>query len=97
MRLDIRLPIGVMFAILGAMLAVYGLVSDKAVYERHSLGININLWWGLVLLVFGVVMYLLGRRGTSSIRTSDESIEGRKMEEREHRSGMEREPRRGGH
>ena len=27
-----------------------------------SLGINANLWWGLVLLVFGLIMFLLGQR-----------------------------------
>jgi hypothetical protein len=44
-----------MFTIIGALLTIYGLVSSKAMYER-SLGINVNLWWGLVLLAFGAVM-----------------------------------------
>jgi hypothetical protein len=55
MRLDLRLPIGLMFTIFGALLALYGSVSDAAIYTR-SLGINVNLWWGLVLLAFGLVM-----------------------------------------
>ena len=55
MKLDVRLPIGMMFALLGAILVVYGFASDRAIYAR-SLGINVNLWWGLVLLAFGVVM-----------------------------------------
>jgi hypothetical protein len=57
MGLDIRLPIGMMFTLLGALLAVYGLCtgSDTEMY-RASLGSNINLWWGLVLFVFGAVM-----------------------------------------
>jgi len=55
MRLDVRWAIGGMFTILGAILAVYGLLSSPALYER-SLGINVNLWWGLALLVFGLVM-----------------------------------------
>ena len=55
MKLDLRLPIGLMFAIFGVMLTVYGLVSGDAIYAR-SLGINVNLWWGLVLLAFGLVM-----------------------------------------
>ena len=55
MKLDLRLPIGLMFTIFGVMLTTYGLTADPAIYAR-SLGININLWWGLVLLVFGVVM-----------------------------------------
>jgi hypothetical protein len=60
MGLDIRLPIGAMFTILGLILTIYGLVGDKAVYQR-SLGININLWWGMVMLVFGVLMFLASR------------------------------------
>lgn len=55
MRLDLRLPIGLMFTIFGALLSLYGLVSNRAIYTR-SLGINVNLWWGLVLLAFGGVM-----------------------------------------
>jgi hypothetical protein len=50
-----------MFTIVGALLAIYGLVSDKQIYER-SLGININLWWGLFLVLFGVVMLFFGLR-----------------------------------
>jgi len=61
MGLDIRLPIGGLFSILGVLLAGYGLVSDQGICER-SLGINVNLWWGVALLVFGVVMVGLGRR-----------------------------------
>lgn len=61
MGLDIRVPIGLLFAILGGLLAVYGLVSDPAIYQR-SLDINSNLWWGLVMLIFGVLMILAGRR-----------------------------------
>ena len=55
MKLDVRWPIGGMFSIVGALLVIYGVVSDPAIYEK-SLGINVNLWWGLVLLVFGLVM-----------------------------------------
>jgi hypothetical protein len=55
MNLDLRLPIGLMFSIIGVLLTVFGLISDDAIYAR-SLGINVNLWWGLVLLVFGMVM-----------------------------------------
>jgi len=60
-NLDIRLPIGLLFATLGGLLAAYGAVGDRAIYQR-SLGINVNLWWGLVMLAFGVLMIGLGRR-----------------------------------
>lgn len=89
MQLDIRLPIGLMFAVLGALLTVFGLVGDKTIFQR-SLGINVNLWWGLVMLVFGVVMFLLGRRGTATARLTEESPEGKKIEEMEHRAGLEK-------
>lgn len=62
MGLDIRIPIGLMFTILGAMVTGYGVFSDRAIYQR-SLGINVNLWWGLALLAFGLVFLWLGRRG----------------------------------
>ena len=67
MNLDIRLPIGLLFASLGALLAVFGLFTgftDSALYDR-SLGININLWWGLVLVIFGAIMIALGRGGAA--------------------------------
>jgi hypothetical protein len=64
MQLDIRVPIGLMFAALGALLTLFGLItnSDAAIY-RPSLGININLWWGMVMFAFGVVMLALAWRG----------------------------------
>jgi hypothetical protein len=55
MSLDLRVPIGLLFAALGALLAVYGLMSDPAIYQA-SLGINVNLGWGLVLVLFGGAM-----------------------------------------
>ena len=72
MKLDLRLPIGLMFAIIGAMLVLFGMVSDAAIYER-SLGINVNLWWGIVLLLFGLAMLWLMRRGRrgGSVRAAD--------------------------
>ncbi len=54
--LDLRIPIGLLFGLLGIVLGVYGLVSNRALYDA-SLGINVNLWWGIVLLVFGVLMF----------------------------------------
>ncbi len=64
MGLDIRWPIGFMFTLIGALLTITGLVtaSNPEVY-KPSLGINMNLWWGLVLLVFGGLMVLFAWRG----------------------------------
>jgi len=89
MQLDIRLPIGLMFTVLGGLLTVFGLVGDKSGVQR-SLGINVNLWWGLVMLVFGVLMFLLGRRGTATARLTEESPEGKKIEEMDNQAGLEK-------
>ena len=62
MGMDIRYPMGVMFGILGLIITIYGVVSPASIYEKHSLGININFWWGLVLLVFAASMLLLAER-----------------------------------
>ncbi|HTI06114.1 MAG TPA: hypothetical protein VL549_12400 [Gemmatimonadales bacterium] len=67
MNLDIRYPIGGMFSIFGVVLIAYGLVSSPAIYER-SLGINVNLWWGIVLLLFGLVMLWLAHRAARAVK-----------------------------
>ena len=66
MKLDLRLPIGLMFSIFGVLLLGFGIISDAAIYQR-SLGINVNLWWGAVLLLFGLVMlgFALKARGAA--------------------------------
>jgi hypothetical protein len=61
MGLDIRLPIGGLFTALGLLLTLYGVLGDRRVYQR-SLGINVNLGWGLVLFAFGLIMAILAWR-----------------------------------
>jgi hypothetical protein len=61
MNFDLRLPIGIIFSLFGVILVTYGLVSDPAIYQR-SLGFNVNLDWGLVLLAFGLFMLGLALR-----------------------------------
>jgi hypothetical protein len=63
MQLDIRLPMGLLFLILGVILVGYGFVSDPAIYAEHSLGQNVNLLWGAIFALFGAVMLWLARRG----------------------------------
>lgn len=92
MGLDIRLPIGLMFSILGLLLAGFGLLGDPGVYRR-SLGININLKWGILMLAFGAFMLVLGRRGHATARLASQSPEGRKIETREHETELEIEGR----
>ena len=68
MHLDVRIPIGAMFAAFGVLLTMFGAFSDKSVYAEHCMGININFHWGLVLLLFGVSMLLLARRGRGKMK-----------------------------
>jgi hypothetical protein len=97
MRLDIRFPIGLLFIVLGAILVVYGPFAGQQVYEDHSLGINVNLWWGLVMLAFGIFMFVLGKRGTSAVQSSEQSPEGRRLEDVERLRDEEGESNRRGH
>ena len=89
MQLDIRLPIGLMFGILGGLLVLFGLLGDRSGLQ-HSLGINVNLWWGIVMLVFGALMFIFGRRGNATARLAEESPEGLRIEEMEHDKGLEK-------
>ena len=92
--LDIRVPIGWLFVGLGALIAGYGLATagDAERYAR-SAGVNVNLWWGLVMLAFGALCLVLARRATRTGGPSPTaaSPEGRATEAREHRTGLERE------
>ena len=88
-RFDIRIPIGVLFLALGVILAIYGVAtrSDIALYGRSE-NIVINLWWGLVMIVFGGAMLYYGSRAH---RRPLHSAAGDETENREHRLGLERE------
>jgi hypothetical protein len=88
MGLDIRLPIGALFTLLGAILTLYGVLGDPAKYQR-SLGYNVNLYWGALLVLFGLAMLHLGRRGSSAMRPASTTPEGRAIEEMEKRTGKE--------
>jgi uncharacterized membrane protein HdeD (DUF308 family) len=63
MGLDIRWPIGLMFSLIGVLLVITGAVAGA---DARSLNININLIWGIVLLVFGALMLFGAIRGTKT-------------------------------
>jgi hypothetical protein len=63
MGLDIRWPIGLMFSLIGLLLVIEGALNGAS---EKSLGTNVNLWWGLILLVFGALMLLGAARGRKS-------------------------------
>ena len=60
--MDIRFPLGLLFAVLGALLAGFGLTTTSSrMYAEHSLGINVNLWAGFAMLAFGGTLYWIAR------------------------------------
>jgi hypothetical protein len=60
MGLDIRWPIGIMFTLISVLLIIEGILTGPS---EKALGMNIDLWWGIILLVFGVLMLLGAVRG----------------------------------
>ena len=75
MGFDIRLPIGMMFSVFGVLVTGYGAATlGDEMYARHSLGINVNLWWGIAMLIFGAGMLLLARRGAIAARSVHKNL-----------------------
>ena len=62
MGLDIRIPLGLIFLITGGIISLYGFFTrNSAIYDK-SMDINLNLTWGALMFVFGLIMFLVGRR-----------------------------------
>jgi hypothetical protein len=89
--LDIRTPIGGLFATLGLLLIVFGVLTPAE--ARTETAGNIDVWWGCVMLVFGALMYFAARRSRrrAGAVPAPLSPEGSLIEGIEHRSGLERE------
>jgi len=78
--LDVRLPIGLLFLVLGVMLAIYGYMNpplEKLYFSQVGLPLNINVPWGILMTLFGVVMVSLARldRAVALERESKEKAE----------------------
>jgi sulfite exporter TauE/SafE len=60
---DIRIPIGLMFTIVGVIISVFGFVtmSNAEMYHK-SLGINVNIIMGILMLIFGLTMLFFAFR-----------------------------------
>ena len=82
MGLDIRLPIGMMFTLIGALLAINGfLTKADTALDHRSLDININLIWGSVLLIFGGLMLmfaLFSKKPADALDSAPEKTESAK-------------------
>ena len=55
--LDIRIPIGLLFAIFGVLILAFGIATNSYpdMYVK-SMQININLWSGILMTIFGAFM-----------------------------------------
>jgi hypothetical protein len=91
--LDLRYPIGALFTVLGLLVGGFGLatIGDTERYARAT-SVNINLWWGAVMLGFGLILLLLARRASrpAGPRPAAQSPAGRATERREHELGLEK-------
>ena len=67
MGLDIRWPIGIIFTVYGILLILYGIVADPAIFVS-SMAVNIDLWWGLAMLIFGLLMGFLAFRASARLK-----------------------------
>ena len=70
--MDLRLPIGIFFVLVGAIMVGYGAISPHDI-PNISEKINMNLYWGLVLLVFGVPMTFFGWRADAKNKAEAEA------------------------
>ena len=61
--MDLRLPIGYVFTIYGIILVIYGFITKGGEMYSKSLGMNVNISWGAVMLVFGLVMLFFAKKG----------------------------------
>lgn len=69
---DPRISMGMLFTLIGTILTAFGLATrSTAETYAKSVGIDANLWWGLVLMVFGIAMLLLGRRGQARLEKEE--------------------------
>ncbi len=65
--IDLRLPIGIFFILVGVILMIFGLVSPTNI-PNIDVHINIDLYWGIVLLLFGIPMTFFGLRAERKIK-----------------------------
>jgi hypothetical protein len=66
--LDLRIPIGALFTALGLLLAGYGLATGGEL--THPSPVNLNLWWGLVMLAFGLLLLVGASRARRRVVAS---------------------------
>ncbi len=74
MNLDLRIPMGLMFTLVGLILALYGWATQGSALYARTGNVDVNLLWGIVLFVFGLGMFLLGRRSEQKLRRQPRKV-----------------------
>ncbi len=87
--MDIRVPVGAIFTIYGLLLTIYGLIAGDVEARHMLIGLQVNIVAGVGMLIFGGTFLYLARKGTPTVRRADASVEGRAIEDRERRTGLE--------
>jgi hypothetical protein len=63
MMIDVRFPMGLLFLALGVILTAAGIIDpDPLTSLQRKVGINVNLYWGITMVLFGLVSLLLASR-----------------------------------
>jgi len=62
MGLDVRVPLGLLFLTIGTLLAAYGFSTTGSAIYAKSLEVNLNLIWGSILMLIGMLALWMGRK-----------------------------------
>ncbi len=54
--LDVRVPIAWLFSVFGLILAVFGFAHPQPVELTPGNAVNLNLYWGILMGLFGLMM-----------------------------------------
>lgn len=61
-RIDVRWPIGLLWIVIGVLLAAYGVTSHQGVARS----LVVDRLWGCVMLIFGIVMLATAAAGAKA-------------------------------
>jgi hypothetical protein len=67
MGLDIRTPLGLLFTLMGLLLLAYGTWTGGTAMYSASLGVNLNLFSGTAMTLFGAGLLFAAYRARKSL------------------------------
>jgi membrane-bound ClpP family serine protease len=82
-KLDLRIPMGSMFTLMGMILTVFGMITrGKETVYASSLGINANLFYGPALLIFGFLLLLPARMEQKKLEAASAQLQAKKAKKK---------------